>query len=207
MNDTLVFDIETSNFFTDPGVGWNNFEALKISVVGVYSYNKDAYFCYGEDEFDKLAELFAGASKIVGFASNRYDIPVLNLLFQKMKNPSFAKATEDWREALTLWNKERVDLLDEIERATGKRISLSLLAEANLGVKKDQHPSEAAGMYERGEIEKLKEYCLKDVRLTKALYDIYERDRAFLVPQRETSGTKRVELGVSLAGPSLRAVS
>jgi hypothetical protein len=196
--DTLVFDIETANFFTDPGVGWNNFEALKISVVGVYSYKKDAYFCYGENEFDKLAELFAGASKIVGFASNRYDIPVLNLLFQKMKNPFMTRTLKNWRETLTLWNKERVDLLDEIERATGKRISLSLLAEANLGIKKDQHPSEAAGMYERGEIEKLKEYCLKDVRLTKELYDIYERDRSFLMPQRETGEVKRIVLGASL---------
>jgi hypothetical protein len=24
-NDVLVFDIETQNFFTDLGVGWNNF--------------------------------------------------------------------------------------------------------------------------------------------------------------------------------------
>jgi hypothetical protein len=31
--DTLVFDIETQNFFTDPDVGWDNYDALKISVV------------------------------------------------------------------------------------------------------------------------------------------------------------------------------
>lgn len=183
--DTLVFDIETQNFFTDQGVGWNNFEALKISVVGVYSYLQNAYFCYEEKEMDKLAELFRDAGKIVGFASNRYDIPVLNLYFQK--NPG--------RADLNLWSRERVDLLDEIEKATGERISLSRLAEANLGVRKDHHGSEAGGMYERGEIEALKAYCLKDVEITKNLFDIYERERSFLVPDRENGGMKRVVLG------------
>ncbi len=185
--DTLVFDIETKNFFTDEGVGWNNFEALQISVVGVYSYLDDKYYCFDEYEIQKLAALFLGAKTIVGFASNRYDIPVLNLYFQKLRD----------RAELNLWLRDRVDLLDEIERATGDRISLGRLAEANLGIKKDGHGSEAPGMYERGEIEKLKEYCLKDVKLTKELYDIYKRDRAFLVPHRETGEMKRVIFGAA----------
>src|SRR5882724_2721203 len=104
--DTLVFDIETSNFFTDPGVGWDNFEALRISVVGVYSYLKDKYFCLEEHEMSALADLFEGASRLVGFSSNRYDIPVLNLYFQKLN-----------RANINLWEKERVDLLEEVELA------------------------------------------------------------------------------------------
>src|SRR4029077_13744344 len=82
--DTLVFDIETQNFFTDPDVGWDNFAALKISVVGVYSYLQDKYFAFEENEMDKLAELFAGARRIVGFSMNRYDVPVLNHYFLKL---------------------------------------------------------------------------------------------------------------------------
>lgn len=201
MKDTLVLDIETQNFFTDQGVGWNNFEALKISVVGVYSYLKDAYFCYEEGEMKQLAELFKGAGKIVGFASNRYDIPVLNLYFQKLKTPASAGTSAGKRAKLNLWDLERVDLLDEIERVTGDRVSLSRLAEANLGVKKDHHGSEAGGMYERGEIEKLKEYCLKDVEITKNLYDIFVRDGALLVPQREAGKVRKVSFG---AAPELQ---
>ncbi|MDO8536868.1 MAG: hypothetical protein Q7R94_01325, partial [bacterium] len=82
--DTLVFDIETQNFFTDPDVGWDNFGALKISAVGVYSYAQNKYFCFEESEIDKVAELFRGASRLVGFSMNRYDIPVLNLYFQRL---------------------------------------------------------------------------------------------------------------------------
>src|SRR5258708_7359257 len=150
--DTLVFDIETSNFFTDPDVGWDNFAALKISAVGVYSYVKDKYFCFEESEMAEAAALFREANKIVGFSMNRYDVPVLHLYFQKLA------------EKVNLLEKERVDLLEEIELAAGQRISLSKLAESNLGVKKDRHGSEAITLFREGKIAELKEYCLNDVR-------------------------------------------
>ncbi len=182
--DTIVFDIETQNFFTDPGVGWDNFEALKISVVAVYSYAQDKYFCYEEGEMDKLSELFCGDVKVVGFASNRYDVPVLNIYFQKLK-----------KEGLNLWQKERVDLLHEIEMAMGQRISLSRLAEANLGIKKDRHGSEAIGLYQEGKIDELKKYCIKDVEITKALYDLYLSQKHLLVPDKKTGEIVKVEFG------------
>lgn len=188
--DTLVFDIETQNFFTDPDVGWGNFGALKISAVGVYSYQEDKYFCFEEQELEDAATLFRRSGNLIGFASNRYDVPVLNLYFQRMKG----------REDLNLWTKNRIDLLEEIEKAYGGRVSLSRLAEANLGVKKDMHGGEAIGLYARGEMEKLKEYCLGDVKLTKELYDLYLKDRAFLVPDKKTGSMLRVDF--SSASPS-----
>src|SRR5277367_1929472 len=108
--DTLVFDIETQNFFTDPDVGWDNFEALKISVVCVYSYAQDKYFSFEENEIEQLAELFAGAGTIIGFSMNRYDVPVLNCYFQKLRGLATPPK---------IWEKERIDLLEEIESATG----------------------------------------------------------------------------------------
>jgi len=187
--DTLVFDIETSNFFTDPGVGWDNFAALRISVVGVYSYLRDEYFCFEEHEMDRLAELFAGATTIVGFSMNRYDVPVLNLYFQKLK-----------RQAPNLWGMERVDLLEEVELAMRQRISLSRLAEANLGVKKDRHGSEAIALFHDGKMDELKEYCLNDVKLTKQLYDLYRSQQHFMVPDKKTGEMVRVAFSKSSTG-------
>lgn len=175
--DTLVFDIETKNFFTDPDVGWNNFGALEISAVGVYSYLRDKYYCFDEFELERAAELFMSSSVLVGFSSNRYDVPVLHLHFEKLGGTF----------AVNLWNKERVDLLEEIEVITGQRVSLDKLSRANNGTGKDRKGVEAIAMYKNGEIEALKEYCLQDVRLTKELYDIYRRDRRLLVPNREKS--------------------
>lgn len=190
--DTLVFDIETQNFFTDPGVGWDNFAALKISVVGVYSYLQDKYFVFEENEMPALAELFRTASRIVGFSMNRYDVPVLNHYFQKLGAAAPA-----------LWGKERVDLLEEIEMAMNQRISLSRLAEANLGVKKEHHGSKAGALYREGKMDELKEYCLKDVKLTKELYDLYLKQSYLLMPDKKTGEMVRVGFAKPMAATGL----
>ena len=174
--DTIVFDIETKNFFTDPEVGWNNYDAIEISVVGVYSYLKDRYVCFDENEMVQLGELFRNARTIVGFSSNRYDVPVLNAHFKALKE------TRD----IDLWKMDRIDLLDEIEMASGARISLSKLAKANLGTPKTKSGAEAITLYREGKIEELKNYCLEDVRLTKELYDIYKNKRYFMIPDKLT---------------------
>ena len=180
--DTLVFDVETQNFFTDPDVGWDNFAALKISVVGVYSYAQDKYFAFEEDEMEALAKLFAGAKRIVGFSMNSYDVPVLNHYFQKLGAG-----------APKLWEMERVDLLADIELVAHQKVSLSRLAEANLGVKKERHGSEAGALYREGKMAELKEYCLNDVRLTKELYDLSRKQNFLMVPGKKTGESIKIQ--------------
>src|SRR3989344_1470957 len=182
-HDTLVFDIETQNFFTDPEVGWHNYDALKISVVGVYSYEKDKYFCLEEHEREELAALFAGATRLVGFSSKRYDVPVLHLFFQR-----FAPRLE-----LDLWRKEHVDILEYVVGAPGERISLSKLSAANLGEAKTRHGWEAISLYRKGQIDELKEYCLKDVELTRRLFELGTDRGYLLVPDKRNGEVTKVE--------------
>jgi DEAD/DEAH box helicase domain-containing protein len=182
--DTLVFDIETKNFFTDPGVGWNNYEALQISVVGVWSYDRQEYFCFAEDEFEPLMDLFRTAKTIVGFSINRYDVPVLNIAF----------ARKGGGEELNLFAKDRVDLLDDVEAVLGRRVSLEILAQANLGMGKTGKGAHAITLYEEGKIDELKSYCLQDVRLTKDLYDLVRSQGFLKVPNRETGIMEEVRI-------------
>jgi DEAD/DEAH box helicase domain-containing protein len=179
--DTLVFDIETQNFFTSPEVGWGNFEALRISVVCVYSYAHDRYMSFEEHEIDKLAETFGSSNRIVGFSMNRYDVPVIQAYFNRL---GFLH--------VNLWHKERVDLLEEIELTTGKRISLDRLARANLTTGKSHHGWEAISLYKEGKLDELREYCLKDVELTKDLYDLYRTRSYLFIPDRETGSVSKV---------------
>lgn len=165
MKDIVVIDIETSNTFLE--VGRDNFEALKISLVGLYSYNQNKYFAFDERQLEEAGGLLKGSDLIVGFAISRFDLPVMAKHFD-----------------FDLFNIPRIDLLDEIELLTGKRIGLDLLAQTNLGIGKTGHGLEATILYKEGKMEELKKYCLNDVKITKELYDLAKKQGHLMVPQR-----------------------
>jgi len=164
--DKLVIDIETSNTFADVG-SRDNFHDLKVSVIGAYSYKEDKFFAFHENQIQEFAPFLQRAGLVIGFAINRFDIPVLKKHF-----------------AFDIFALERLDLLEEIELKLGQRVSLSALAKANLGIGKEHHGLEAIKMYRDGNLEELKNYCLNDVRLTRDLYELAKRQGYLLVPEK-----------------------
>src|SRR3989344_796908 len=176
VKDKIVFDVETKNSFEDVG-GRDNLEKLEVSVVCVYSYNHDTYASYREGEWDKLAPVFQNAGLVIGFAISRFDLPVMKkyMPFNVMALP-------------------RLDILDEIELAYGSRISLDMLAKTNLGTQKTSHGLEAIEFYKRGEWGKLIEYCTHDVRITKQLYDLIQKQKFINIPKRYTNELIKVPL-------------
>jgi len=176
MKDKIVFDIETKNTFADVG-GDQNIDKLEVSVVCAYSYLKDEYVCFEEHEFEALADMMQNAGLIIGFASKRFDVPVLNKYFK--------------------YNRESVphyDILEQIENSWGRRISLDLLGEANLGMKKTGHGLDAIDWYRNGEIKKLKDYCTQDVRLTKEIFDLIKKQGYLWIPQRNIPQMGKAEI-------------
>jgi DEAD/DEAH box helicase domain-containing protein len=165
MKDTVVIDIETKNTFFD--VGRDNFTGLEISLVGLYSYNQNQYFAFEENELGRAGEFLKNSDLIVGFAISRFDLPVM------AKHYDF-----------DLFTIPRIDILDEIEELTGKRIGLDLLAQTNLGTGKTGHGLEAANLYKEGKIDELKKYCINDVKITKELYDLAKKQGHLMVPHR-----------------------
>lgn len=164
--DKIVFDIETKNSFADVG-GDANVHKLDASVIGAYSYERDEYFCFEENEFGKFEELARNAKLLVGFCSKRFDIPVLKKYFK-----------------LDLAAIPHFDILEEIEKTLGRRIGLGVLAEANLGVGKTGKGLEAIDLYRNGEIQKLKDYCVQDVRITKGVFDLIKTQKYLWIPQK-----------------------
>jgi DEAD/DEAH box helicase domain-containing protein len=147
----VVFDIETQYIFQEVA---NDIKKLKVSVVGTYDYGTDQYICYEESQLPKLFEKFEHAEVLIGFNSNKFDLPVLQPYYvgDITQFPSF-------------------DILAEVEKVLGHRISLDDLAKATLGTKKSGHGLQAIEWYRAGEMEKLKQYCLMDVKITKEIYD------------------------------------
>ena len=80
MRDKIVFDIETKNTFADVG-GQEHIKKLDASVIGLYSYNEDAYYCFDESEFDKAGKYFQNAYMIIGFYSKSLMCQYLRNIF------------------------------------------------------------------------------------------------------------------------------
>ncbi|MEK7541631.1 MAG: WYL domain-containing protein, partial [Patescibacteria group bacterium] len=154
MRDTLVIDLETKKSFDEVG-GEKNIADLGISVAGVYSYAKDAFFALEEHELPRLSEMLKEADHVVGFNIIHFDIPVMR--------PYVDAAVLD-RIAVT-------DIFADAVAFLGHRVGLGGVAKATLGQSKSGHGLEALEWFRQGRVDEVKKYCLDDVRLTRDLYE------------------------------------
>lgn len=163
----LVLDLETQKTFD--AVGRQNLHKLKVSVVGVYDYLTDDYKCYTEPEISILEERLKSADLLIGFNIRKFDLPVLApYLFLSI-------------ETLPI-----LDLMEEIEKVRGHRVSLHSVAQATLGVTKSGEGWNAVNLYDQGRMDELKKYCLNDVKLTKDIYDYGCREnRVYFISNRD----------------------
>lgn len=149
----VVFDIETTNIFSDVGAS-NDATKLDISIVGAYDSATDSYASYSVEELPKLWPIIERADMLIGFNSDHFDIPLLNKYYPG-----------------DLTTIKSLDLLVEVKNAIGRRLRLDTIAEATLGVNKSGHGLEAVQWWKEGKTDLVRKYCLDDVRITKDVYD------------------------------------
>lgn len=145
----ITFDIETEGEFPSNG----NFSNLEVTVVGVYDSHTGEYSSYLKDELHKLWPLIEQADMLVGYNSDHFDIPILNKYY-----------------AGDLTKIKSLDLLREVKNVLGRRLKLDNLAEATLGKKKSGSGMDAVTWWKQGLVEKVRAYCLDDVKITEELY-------------------------------------
>lgn len=151
MNYPLVFDVETKYSFQEVG---RDLKKLEVSVVGVFDYRDETFSVYREENLKEFFRRVEHTSFLIGFNINHFDLPVLS--------PYYLGNIKQFK---------TLDLLVEIEKNLGHRISLDNLARATLGTKKSGHGFMAINYFRQGDWEKLESYCLDDVRITKQLYE------------------------------------
>ena len=61
--------------------------------------------------------------------------------------------------------------MKEIKNVTGRRFKLDSIAEGTLNINKSGHGLQAITWWKQGDIEKIRQYCLDDVKITKKVYD------------------------------------
>lgn len=148
----IVFDIETRNIFSD--VESSDPADLDISVVGIYDSETDRYSTYLMEELNQLWPILERADLLIGYTSEHFDLPLLNKYYPGDLNKI-----------------KHLDILKEIKESYGRRMKLDQLAEGTLGINKTSHGLQAVKWWRQGEIEKIREYCIADVKITKELYD------------------------------------
>lgn len=148
----VVFDIETKNTFQD--VGAYNPALLQVSVVGAYFYETDTFETFLEEDLPKFWSLLERSDRIIGYNSDGFDFPCLQSYY-----PGDVKRFPS------------LDLLAEIQKSLGFRIKLDDVAQATLGMGKSGHGLQAVEFWKKGEMQKLKDYCLQDVKVTRDVYE------------------------------------
>ncbi len=158
MTKEVIFDIETQNTFAEVD---NDFKKFRISVVSIYRYETGKFESFFENELGKLWPILEKADRIIGYNSEHFDLPILQNYY-----------TGD------LSNIAHLDIMKVVKESLGMRLKLNDLAEATL----DNEAKSADGLqaikwWKSGELEKIKEYCEKDVDITKKIYEFGRDNR------------------------------
>jgi len=150
----VFFDLETQNLFQDVG-GRSGVEKLRLSCGVTFSTERNDFAVYWEKDAWALIEELKQADRVIGFNLIGFDYPVL-----RPYAPSFNFASL-----------RTLDLLQDIHRTLGFRLSLDAIAEASLGVTKSADGLKAVEWFRAGELDKIAEYCKIDVDITRRVYD------------------------------------
>lgn len=146
----VTFDIETTG---NMGGAWKPTD-LELTICCIHDSETDSYSSYLKEELPALWKILEHTDILVGYNSDHFDIPVLNKYYPG-----------------DLTRIRSLDLLKEISASLGRRVRLDSVAEGTLGTKKSGSGLQAIQWWKEGNIKKLREYCLKDVEITKKVYD------------------------------------
>jgi len=157
-----VFDLETQRSAAEVG-GWQHAHLMKISCAVLYDSRQDRFIDFIENRIDQFIERLQTYDLIVGFNIKRFDYQVLkgysDFNFEKLNN---------------------LDILEDVARHLGFRLSLAHLATATLAENKSADGLQALRWWQEGKILEIIEYCRQDVKITRDLYR-FGRDKGHLI--------------------------
>ena len=171
----LFFDLETQKSAHEVG-GWENIHLMKLAVGVVWDSLEQQFFNYLEKDASQLAEKLRSADLVVGFNVIGFDYTVLQ-----------PYSDFDLQEIHTF------DMLIDIKKKLGYRLSLDHLAQNTLKTQKSADGLVSLQWYREGKIDKIVEYCQKDVEITRDLF-LYGESNGHVVYQTRSGTTQNIEV-------------
>lgn len=141
------------------------------SAIALYDTSDDFLHLYDDFRPGEVASYLEAADLVVGFFSERFDIPLVEGLSGRRLR---LNGHYDICEELA-----RVCAMRNIKRSPGD-LTLDRLSKKNLGRGKIEHGANAAELAKRGRYGQLFNYCADDVRLTRDLFALICRDGGIL---------------------------
>jgi DEAD/DEAH box helicase domain-containing protein len=171
----LFLDIETQRSAEEVG-GWHNKHLMRVAVAVAYDSREDSYQVFQEEGVHELIEKLKSGDLIVGFNIADFDYQVLkaytSFRFQSLKT---------------------FDILQEVSRQLGYRLSLGHLAHKTLHTEKSADGLQSLQWFKEGRIDEVIAYCQKDVEITRDLF-LFGLANGYLL--FETKAGQRVRLPV-----------
>jgi DEAD/DEAH box helicase domain-containing protein len=168
-----VIDIETQRSAAEVG-GWHRADLMGVSCVVLYDAEKDRYIEYMETHITQLIDRLSSYPLIIGFNIKRFDYRVLK-----------GYTDYDFSRLPTL------DILEEVHRQLGFRLSLDNLAKITLGTKKSASGLQALKWWQEGRIREIIDYCRRDVAITRDLF-IFGRQNGYLLFENKAGHEVRI---------------
>ena len=165
------FDLETQKSAEDVG-GWGNIHKMGLAVGVVWDSLDREFFTYEEKDSAKLVEKLRTADLAVGFNIIGFDYTVLQ-----------PYSDFDLQEINTF------DMLVDVKKNLGFRLSLNHLAQHTLNAEKSADGLVSLQWFKEGKINKIIQYCKQDVEITRDLY-LYGEKNGF-VKYQSRSGNPR----------------
>ncbi len=150
----LVFDIESISKSGTLVRGRIDLDDQELTLLALYDSADATYKSYTREELPALWPILESTDLFIGYNSDSFDIPLLNRYYPG-----------------DLTRIRSLDLMAEVYAVLGRRLRLQSLAEATLGKGKSADGLLAQEWWAAGEIEKVRAYCIQDVRITKELFD------------------------------------
>ncbi len=150
----VYFDLETQRTANDAG-GWDKKRDMGMSVGVTYSTGLGEYRIYSEARVQELIDQLVRADLVVGFNVINFDYEVL-MGYTILDLPHACQT---------------LDMLVEVEKELGHRLSLDSVATASLGVGKTGDGLDAIRWWREGRILDIAEYCCFDVKCTKLVHE------------------------------------
>ncbi|MBN1262583.1 MAG: ribonuclease H-like domain-containing protein, partial [Anaerolineae bacterium] len=149
----VFFDVETQNTFQE--VGGRYPERLRVSVVVSYNTVDQAFHRYTEASIAALVSELQSADLVVGYNLFGFDYPVI----------------QQYTQQVALNTLPTVDMMLEIQKQIGFRVSLDSVASATLKIGKSADGLQAVQWWREGRIEELFQYCQQDVEITRRVFE------------------------------------